>query len=412
MPTRADRDPSAREWAVDSPTSGTGLRPRPSDDPLRPAAPPLSENPVAVALSGGGFRATLAAAGALRLIADIGRLGDLGYLSSVSGGSIANAMTARAWPDLRRRSFSSVAFDASVVEPLVQQVSRHSLKLALIKNAWRTWGPTTRTELLARLFDDWFFEEIELERLDPGVRWIFNAANLTTGVRFGFERDVLGDYTIGRARTAGTGIRLSMAVAASAAVPGTFAPVVVKAVQFPSASMPPVLLDGGVYDNTGLEALDSDSYQQAFLFALNAGGLLHAGGYGRVPIVKELARANSLLYRQSTTLRTREMVNQFRRAQETSPGEALPTGARRGVLAALATDFPDRDRGSLRDWFAAHAEHRSWDGEDLARVPTVFDKLDERLCRRLVYRGWWLMGAALACHHPDLLPDDVEAPPL
>lgn len=52
--------------------------------------------------------------------------------------------------------------------------------------------------------------------------------------------------------------------------------------------------------------------------ALNSGGLLNIGGYGRLPVVAELMRANSLLYRQSTTLRTRELVSMFKR------GEAAP----------------------------------------------------------------------------------------
>jgi NTE family protein len=46
-------------------------------------------------------------------------------------------------------------------------------------------------------------------------------------------------------------------------------------------------------------------------------------------------------------------------------------------------------------------------------VPTVFDKLPTGLCRRLVYRGWWLMGAAIAHYHPTMAPDPqaLTAPP-
>lgn len=67
----------------------------------------------------------------------------------------------------------------------------------------------------------------------------------------------------------------------------------------------------------------------------------------------------------------------------------------------------------MHAWATSHPEVRTWKGEDLAKVPTVFDKLDEGLCRRLVYRGWWLMGAALASYLPERLPDTaIEAPPL
>jgi len=114
-----------------------------------------------------------------------------------------------------------------------------------VRGIWRAVGPSTRTDLLARRFDEWWFDGVELEQVDRGVRWIINAANLTTGVRFGFERDTVGDYTIGHVSTAGTGLRLSTAVAASAAVPGAFAPVVLRSPEFPGADHAPVLMDGG-----------------------------------------------------------------------------------------------------------------------------------------------------------------------
>src|SRR6266540_5607717 len=64
----------------------------------------------AVALSGGGFRATLASIGVLRFLADAALLGRVRYVSSVSGGSIANGLFARAYPSLEAASFSTDAF--------------------------------------------------------------------------------------------------------------------------------------------------------------------------------------------------------------------------------------------------------------------------------------------------------------
>ncbi|MCD7442482.1 patatin-like phospholipase family protein [Streptomyces lincolnensis] len=404
----ADTVPAAGPgWAVDSPAVGTGLTARPCGDALRPAEPPATAHPVALALSGGGFRATLAGLGFVRLLADTGLLPRVRYSSSVSGGSIANGCLAAAWPELRQEGFTAQAVDAIVIAPLVDRLASRSLKRALVRGLWRTLGPTTRTDLLARRLDEWFFERAELERLDPQVRWIVNTANLTTGARLTFERDVYGDYTIGLARTAGTGLRLSRAVSASAAVPGAFPPVVLDRTPFPCATHPPALLDGGTYDNTGLEAIDGDRYRHTFLCALNAGGLLSPGVYGRVPVVRDLARANSLLYRQSTALRTRAVVERFEHARDAGPDGELPRGARRGVLVQLSTDFPADGPDALRRWHAAFPEHRTFEGRHLALVPTVFDRLDPGLCRALVYRGWWLGGAALAAHHPDLLPHDL-----
>ncbi|MGW3990631.1 patatin-like phospholipase family protein [Streptomyces sp. NPDC004830] len=396
-------------WTVDSPALGTGLTARPCGDSLRPAEPPATTRPVALALSGGGFRATLAALGFVRLLADAGLLSRLRYSSSVSGGSVANGCLATAWPALREAGFTARAVDEILVAPVVDRVSRHSLKRALVGGLWRTLGPTTRTDLLARRLDEWFLGGTELERLDAQVRWIVNAANQTTGARFTFERDVYGDYTIGLAPTAGTGLRLSRAVSASAAVPGAFPPVVLDPRPFPCATHPPALLDGGTYDNTGLEAVDGDRYRHTFLCVLNAGGLLRPGVYGRVPVVRDLARANSLLYRQSTTLRTRAVVERFERARAVGPDAAVPHGARRGVLVQLSTHFPADRSDALGRWRAAFTEQPLHEGRHLALVPTVFDRLDTGLCRALVHRGWWLGGAALAAFHPELLPDDLTA---
>ncbi|MGW7195905.1 patatin-like phospholipase family protein [Streptomyces chryseus] len=405
------RHAAADPWIVDSPAVGTGLQARPCGDTLRPAEPPAATRPVAVTLSGGGFRATLCALGFVRLLADAGLLSGLRYASSVSGGSIANGFLATAWPALREREFTTGAVDELVVDPVVTRVSTRSFKRSLLRGLWRTIGPTTRTELMARRLDEWFFDGIELTDLDPQVRWILNAANLTTGARFTFERDVFGDYTTGLAPTSGTGLRLSLAAAASAAVPGAFPPVVLDRAHFPCAAHPPALLDGGTYDNTGLEAIDSERYRHAFTLVLNAGGLLRPGVYGRVPVLRDLARANSLLYRQSTALRTRAIVERFQRGHGFDGDGEVPPGARRGVLVGLSTDFPADGSAPLRRWREAFPEHRSFDGRDLALVPTVFDRLDPGLCRALVYRGWWLAGAGLAAFHPHLLPDPATTAP-
>ncbi|MET9507940.1 patatin-like phospholipase family protein [Streptomyces flavidovirens] len=408
----AAKPPAEDTWFVDSPAVGTGLQARPCGDTLRPAEPPGAADPVALTLSGGGFRATLSALGFVRLLADAGLLPSLRYASSVSGGSVANGCLATAWPALRERGYTAGAVDELVVEPVVERVSSRSLKRSLVRGLWRTLGPMTRTELLAKRLDEWFFDGIELKDLDPEVRWILNAANLTTGVRFAFERDVFGDYTTGLAPTSGTGLKLSLAVAASAAVPGAFPAVVLDGAHFPCATHAPVLLDGGTYDNTGLEAVDSERYRHAFLFVLNSGGLLRPGPYGRVPVIRDLARANSLLYRQSTALRTRAIVERFQLGQRADgQGEPPPPGARRGVLAGLSTDFPADGSAPLRRWREAFGEHRDFDGRDLALVPTVFDRLDAGLCRALVYRGWWLAGAGLAAFHPHYLPDTASLVP-
>jgi NTE family protein len=394
------------EPVVDSPVIGSGEYIRPCGDTLRPDEPdPAPAGPtVGLTFSGGGFRATFAALGVARYVADAGLLPSVRFVSSVSGGSIANGLLARHWAALRSSGFTPAAVDRLVIDPCVDAVSRSSLKLSLFANVWRTIGRPSRTDVLAKEFEERFFGEMKLEELDPDVRFVINAANLVTGVRFTFERDVVGDYVTGLAATAGTGLRVSQAVACSAAVPGLLAPWPVRGISFPCAEREPLLLDGGAYDNTGLEVLDSDRHRNVFTVTMNAGGLLRPGGYGRIPLVRELARANSLLYRQSTALRTRMMVASFKRARDLALDAELPEGARRGLLFGLSTDFGADAGDGVRAWRTAFPEERTWKGKDLALYPTVFDKLPEALCRRLVYRGWWLGGAAMAEYYPALAP--------
>jgi NTE family protein len=363
----------------------------------RPPAPPR-DPPLALAFSGGGFRATLTALGTLRFLADARLLPQVRYVSSVSGGSLANGLFASGYEDLAAKDFGADALDDQVIRPFVERITSHSLTMGLVLNIWRVLGPGTRTDLLASFFDRWFFDGRRLEDLSPECRFIFNAANLTTGVRFGFERDVLGDWALGLAPTEGTGIRVSQAAASSAAVPGAFAPFVVKGVDFPCArGRTAKLLDGGAYDNSGLEAVDN--VPEALLVAVNAGGLFRTGAWGGIPIVRDLQRANSLLYRQSTALRRREMVNRFEAWEDArKTGQPPPEWGRQGVLFGLATTFDAPD-----EWSNTRPERDEWRVQ-LAMYKTSFAKFPVEICDRLLYRGWWLTGATLTAYHRAVLP--------
>lgn len=389
--------------ALASPAIGTGsndlIAPCAQREPRAAVPPPPERAPAfAVALSGGGFRATLTGMGVIRLLADAGLLARVRDVSSVSGGSLANGLIAAAYPKLQQAGFARTALDDQVIEPFVKTVSSRSLTRQLLRSSWRTIGPRTRTDLLADTFDDWWFHGLRLSQLSEQCRWIFNAANLTTGVRFGFERDVVGDYVMGRVSTTTADFRVAQAAAASAAVPGAFARVELKGLPFPCGEgRKAELLDGGVYDNMGLEPLDD--LRDACIVAVNAGGVLQVGRLGALPLLRDLQRSNALLYRQSTALRRRNMVDRFKAWElARKRGEEPPEFGRQGVLFSLATSFQPTP-----EWLEGRPEHEE-DRERLALVKTSFDKFSSDLCRRLIYRGWWLAGASLATFHRDLLP--------
>jgi NTE family protein len=369
-------------------------QPRPARSPL---PPPPQEPAIALALSGGGFRATVAALGVLRFLADAGLLARIRYSSSVSGGSVANGLFACRHEALQEEGFQRAAFDAHVLVPFVDTISSRSVSKRLLPKAWRLVGDTNRTELLADEFDRLFFEHRLLADMSGDCRFIFNAANTSTSVRFVFERDLIGDYVLGYVPTTSTRLRVADAVAASAAVPGLLAPLELDDITFPcQRGRTARLIDGGAYDNMGLEAVDDR--HDALLIAINAGGLFVTGQYGRVPLVRDLQLAQSLLYRQSTAQRRRWMVERFKAWEAAhAAGDPIPEWGRRGVLFGLAT--------TLEPSPAWQRANPTLPDPRVAFLNTSFDKFSRTDCRQLVYAGWWLTGASLTRYHPDLLGD-------
>ena len=74
----ARADQSFMNATLNSPALATDLAARPCREarPLRAANPAQAAEPWALAMSGGGFRATFAALGAIRLLAGTGHLPD------------------------------------------------------------------------------------------------------------------------------------------------------------------------------------------------------------------------------------------------------------------------------------------------------------------------------------------------
>ena len=360
---------------------------------------------IALAFSGGGFRASLAAAGVLRFAADAHMLPRVRYVSSVSGGSITHGLFAASYTQLEATGFSSEKVDELVVSPLMRQISDHSLTWGLIRHAPELMYGKTRADLLSDALDNRFFDGCQLARLPQSCRFTFNAANLATGVRFTLEPRRVGDYVIGYCPTADRAakpLRLADAVAASAAFPGAFSPFYLDGYRFhcPPRGEPP-LVDGGVYDNLGLEALNRLP-QDTCIIGINAGGLFHTGFTGGLPVVGSLRRDTALLYRQSTALRTSVLVERFQEYEKAvKERRPPPSFARRGVLFNLATTISDN-----HDWDSRQPPPPASEIVRLAELKTSFSRFKRADCEALVYRGWWLTGAAMSKYHRDLLPSD------
>lgn len=229
-----------------------------------PFAETLDRTTPALALSGGGFRATLFHCGALIRLNELGYLTKVTRISSVSGGSIASGMLAAAWPRLKRSGDRFDDLDRQVIQPL-RAFCRRSVDTAAV--GWGSLLPGKSIgDVLAGIYDD-LFEGKTLQDLPEGPQFVFNATNLQTGRLVRMQKERLADYTIGQIPN--PKIRLAVAVAASSAFPPVLSPVEIDLdpdswVKFdgaihhgdPNYTARLSLTDGGVYDNLGLETVD------------------------------------------------------------------------------------------------------------------------------------------------------------
>jgi len=226
----------------------------------------------ALAISGGGFRATLFHLGAFWRLNELGYLSKLKVITSVSGGSIVSGYLGYRWKDLQFNAKGEATnFVGVVVEPLRAFCSNtYDVGAGLLGVLPGVSGG----DVMAHHYDSSLFHGATLQALPDEAnapRFIIYATSLQTGVSVRFSKTFLRDYKVGKV-TSPT-VPLAKAVAASSGFPPVLSPVNIDtgAMKWereegnthfgdPDFSRRMVLTDGGVYDNMGLEAV-WDRYQ-------------------------------------------------------------------------------------------------------------------------------------------------------
>ncbi len=223
------------------------------------------EQGIALALSGGGFRAALFHLGSLWRLNELGYLPRLERISSISGGSITAGLLGARWRELTFQQDRAVDFEERIVRPLRAFCSRTVDVAAVGEGMFSPFK--SAAEVLEDAYDDHLFHKARLRDLPDRPRFVLNATHCGSGVSFRFSKPYAGDYRIGLLRN--PDFLIATAVAASSAFPPVLSPVVVK-VPDPAAFERTegadlydqtrlrerlVLTDGGVYDNLGLETV-------------------------------------------------------------------------------------------------------------------------------------------------------------
>jgi len=255
---------------------------------------------LAVALSGGGHRATLFVLGALMYLVDAKANADVTSISSVSGGSLTNGLVGQS---LNFRETDGAEFRKRVAGPLATQIAKSGTLFAplltkvyvvilivgailvfvipaIVSASWYVrilvfffglmvwgWFLGARGLVCARAFRITLFSpngratklaEIKKKDLDH----IICSTEFRSAEQVYFGGDFIYSYALGHGEPAE--LSLARAVQASAAFPGGFPPSTLPTKQHKFTGAPPpvaggppeppskmVLTDGGVYDNMG-----------------------------------------------------------------------------------------------------------------------------------------------------------------
>ena len=207
-----------------------------------------------LALSGGGYRASLFHLGVTRRLHELGTLQHTTRLSSVSGGSILAGFLAHRMLDHGAERLAFDDWERQVSAPF-RKLVRKDIRTGLILRhaAWNWALPGPR----AAGFEKALAKRIGRRRLvelpqpgDDRVEFIFLATDIEQGVLWRFSRAKIGNYRTGT-EAPPDDMTIAEAVAASACFPPVFGPKKVRR----DGKVIAHLTDGGVYDNTGMEPI-------------------------------------------------------------------------------------------------------------------------------------------------------------
>jgi NTE family protein len=350
----------------------------------------MKETGIGLALSGGGFRATLFNLGALWRLNDGALLPQVRRITSVSGGSITSGVLALRWPALAFRDGVAVNFASIVAEPLMRFCLKGIDTAAGIGGLLSyvdSIADKVAEKYAACLFGAATLQDLPAEGAGPA--FVFYATSLQTGSSVRMSRKYLADYKIGRLDR--PDIALARAVAASSAFPPLLSPVYIETDPAAWAATEGaflygqetlrrrlVLTDGGVYDNMGMEAI-WDRYETVLVS--DAGAPLDIEPEPSAVWHRQVLRVLDICTEQQRALRKRALVGRLQ--------DGRLRGAYWGIGTAIAEYGLDNPLC-----------HDSATSAGLAGMRTRLDRFNEREQRQLINWGYALADAALSRYLP------------
>ncbi|MDB4874668.1 MAG: putative esterase of the alpha-beta hydrolase superfamily [Gemmatimonadetes bacterium] len=352
-----------------------------------------------LALSGGGFRATLFHLGSLRRLNELGLIATAAAISSVSGGSIMAACLADAMiasPPGPGKPL--VNFDALVAK--VHALTSYNLRRTILLKKAEPWHwKRSLADLVAQELEQ-RVTSLPLTALPDRPRFLFTATDMVFGVDWIYSKDMVGDYQAGYKRAGLDSITIAHAAAASACFPPVFAPLdpLVKgseliggAARGPEADQCRDrirLSDGGVYDNMGLEPVWKNAET---LLVSDAGGPFELSrDRGTIADIK---RYPDIMGNQALALRKRWLIASFEKAG--GPGSAP------GLTGTYWDTGLYRARYANGDSLGYSKEIASL----ISHIRTDLDAFSDGEARILENHGYLIADIALEVRVPSLYVD-------
>jgi NTE family protein len=349
------------------------------------------EEGVALSLSGGGYRAMMFHVGALCRLNEVGLLGKLARISSVSGGSITAGFLGLCWNKLQ--------FEAGRAKDLDQFVEGMRKMADTTVDVGAVIGgiflPGSISDRVAKAYDQVLFKGATLQDLPndndhKAPRFVINATNIKTAALWRFSRPYMGDYRVGLVDA--PDVKLATAVAASSAFPPILSPMTLpisqpaRAIKGADLNRVPytteaVLSDGGVYDNLGLETVK----QFKTLLVSDAGQKIAPQENPDHDWARHSLRVLDIIDNQVRSLRKRYLIEAYKRGDH--------TGAFWGIRTNFADyGLKDDPLGCLRR-----------DPQPLADIPTRLEEMPRDVQSRLMNWGYAVCDAALRAHLDEAL---------
>lgn len=369
-------------------------------------APAGTRKGLALALSGGGFRATLFHLGALRRLNELGVLTAVDMITSVSGGSIMAACLAEAMiatPPTKGVPLTN--FDAMAAT--VHELTSYNLRRSILLEKLAPWNwCRSLAELMAKQLAERVTDR-PLTALPAAPELVFCATDVVFGVNWIYTRERAGDFQAGYSNEKLDAIGIAHAAAASACFPPIFKPIatlvdpaslkggMARGADADRCRKTVRLSDGGVYDNMGLEPSWKGA---ATLLVSDAGGPFEfAKDRGTIANIK---RYPDIMGNQARALRKRWLIESYESG--IGPGGEAGFGGTYWSTGGTRAKYDKLDTSGYSAPTAAMIAH----------IRTDLDAFSAAEAAILENHGYLMADIALKVHVPNLWrPTPVAQPP-